>query len=98
VKDSEITGNFAANYGGGICKAGGDVATTKVTITGSKVIGNTALAGGGIRNSYGTTTMDNCEISGNTGKGIRNYNGMLEFYNPSDWHLQVFCNTPYDIQ
>lgn len=98
VTSSKIFGNVASHYGGGIRNDGGDTATTKVILIGTEVTGNSASVGGGIYNSYGTTTMDGSEISGNTGGGIRNYNGVLEFTNPSDGSLQVFGNTPYNIQ
>ena len=63
ISNSTISGNSATGangYGGGISNSGGTLTATNVTL-----FGNSAAYGGGIIN-FGTSTITNSTISGNT--------------------------------
>jgi hypothetical protein len=93
IESSEISGNTTDGNGGGIYSTGSSMAGYNyyayLTITYSTISGNTAsYSGGGIYNgSYGTATIDNSIITGNSadsGGGIYNSNyGYLNIYNSS---------------
>ena len=72
ITDVTISGNTSAYSGGGITVGNG----TTVKITDVTISGNTAYNGGGVCN-YGTFTMENSTVSGNTsaysGGGVYNY-------------------------
>ena len=74
IKDSTISHNSASDsyYGGGLSNDNGNV-----VISNSTVADNSAGAGGGIYNIFGTTNVDNSTVSGNTGGDLYNPQGTL---------------------
>ncbi|MFI5295925.1 MAG: choice-of-anchor Q domain-containing protein [Thermodesulfovibrionales bacterium] len=80
LSDITISGNSAANNGGGINNFNGTVNMNNVTFS-----GNSAVVGGGIFHYTGIMTVTNGTVSGNTagtiGGGVFNNNGSLSILN-----------------
>ncbi|MDB9412819.1 Calx-beta domain-containing protein, partial [Microcystis aeruginosa CS-567/02] len=73
LTDSTISGNTAPGTGGGISNSSFGI------ITNSTISGNTAYQGGGIDNSqFGTLTLTNSTISGNTATGYYGSGGGID--------------------
>ena len=70
ITDSTISNNWASGDGGGILNPEDSSGTSaKLTVSGSNIIGNTAVvAGGGIFNALGTATVTGSVISENSAK------------------------------
>src|SRR5262249_51200604 len=58
---STLSGNSAANSGGGIYNSGGTL-----TVSNSTLSGNSAAVGGGGISNFGTLTLSNSTLSGNS--------------------------------
>lgn len=89
VTNSVIRDNIAYVKGGGI-DAGHPFTSASLTLDGSTVSGNRADYGVGINHSYGTTTIKNSLIDGNSyltenaggiGGGIKNEGGLMTLIN-----------------
>jgi TIR domain/Trypsin-like peptidase domain/AAA ATPase domain len=84
LTNSTISHNTSSGggFGGGIGNYGGSL-----TISNSRIFGNTAAAGAGIFNNSGPLTLSNSTVSDNTadyygyGGGIHNVNGTLKLTN-----------------
>jgi len=67
LNDSTVSGNTASDRSGGGIRARG---RTSIALINSAVTNNAAIEGGGIFASDSTLTIDNANISDNTGEGI----------------------------
>jgi hypothetical protein len=79
LNHSQVTGNTAANAGGGIANATFDpTSVAKLTLNNSSVTGNTqtisaqdqGLGGGGIANVLGMVTLNSSQVSQNSAQGF----------------------------
>lgn len=70
VIDSTISGNSAVGNGGGVSNVNG-----AVTITRTRVLDNVTQSSGGGLSSYGTLTVVDSTVSGNSNNGIFNWGG-----------------------
>src|SRR5437868_2223756 len=62
LTDTTLSGNAAANSGGGIYNDTG----SNATLTSVQLNGNSANSSGGIYNTNGTSSLTNVTVSGNT--------------------------------
>jgi predicted outer membrane repeat protein len=76
ITDTTIAGNSAGFEGGGLFVQMPLETTNQAIIAGSAILGNHAMAGGGLANASGNVTIDRTAVSGNSVPGGRNPSGL----------------------
>jgi len=83
VTDCIFTGNVAVNSGGGILNSSNSGTLAAPVFTNCIIMGNTASAGGGISNSWVSSTFINCAVTGNTATHMSRVGGVYNYANSS---------------
>ena len=85
VSNSTLSGNYAGDYGGGLCNNGGTLTVSNSTMSGNYASSSHGdFYGGAISDVGGTLTVSNSTVSGNyayEGGGIYNNGGTLTVSN-----------------
>lgn len=70
ITDSIVSSNSAGGNGGGVSNVNGTV-----TVTRTRIVGNSSQSSGGGVSNYGTLTVIDSTVSGNSNNGIFNWGG-----------------------